>query len=45
MSEFSEYIKLVFLQKDLVEAEIAKTAELDKQDQMEQERFIVALGN
>lgn len=44
MSELSDYIKLVFLQKDSVEAQIAKSAELDRQDVLEQERFIVTLG-
>ena len=42
--EMSAYIQMVFRQQYLVEAQKAKTAELDKQDQLELERFIVSLG-
>jgi hypothetical protein len=44
MSEFTEYIKLVFEQQYLVEQVIQKNADLDAQDRFEQEKFIVSLA-
>ena len=40
----TKLLQMVFRQQYLVEAQKAKTAELDKQDQLELERFIVSLG-
>jgi hypothetical protein len=40
----AEVVQLIFKQKDIVEAAIAKTAALDAEDLAEQERFIVNLG-
>jgi len=44
MSELSDYIKLVFYQQHLVDLAEEKTVELDAQDQLDQEKFIVSLG-
>ena len=44
MSEFAEYIKMVFTHQYLVEQAVKKTAALDAQDRFEQEKFIVSLG-
>jgi len=44
MSEYAEYIKMVFKHQFLYEDQVKKTEELDRQDQIEQEKFIVSLG-
>jgi len=44
MPELSEYIKLVFDQQYLVEQMVQKNADLDAQEQLEQDKFIVSLG-